>query len=63
MSYPAVSDKMRDGLKPKAVESKTHVLTVPCVGTNFYSGDTSSTIIFRIQHNPSGRYIDPRMHS
>lgn len=59
MSNPVVSDKMRYGLKPIAVESKAHLLTVPCVGTNVYSGDTSSTIIFRIQHNPSGRYIDP----
>ena len=59
MSNPVVSDKMRYGLKPIAVESKAHLLTVPCVGTNLYSGDTSSTIIFRIQHNPSGRYIDP----
>ena len=54
-----VSDKMRYGLKPIAVESKPHLITVPCVGTNLYSGDTSSTIIFRIQHNSSGRYIDP----
>ena len=59
MSHPVVSDKMRYGLKPIAVESKAHLLTVPCIGTNLYSGDTSSTIIFRIQHNPSGRYIDP----
>ena len=59
MSNPVVSDKMRYGLKPIAVESKAHLLTVPCVGTNLYSGDTSRTIIFRIQHNPSGRYIDP----
>ena len=55
MSKPVVSDKMRDRLKPIAVESKAHLLTVPCVGTNLYSGDTLSTIISRIQHNPSGR--------
>ena len=55
---PVVSDKMRYGLKPIAVESKAHVLTIPCIGTNSYKGDTSNTIIFRIQHNPSGRYID-----
>jgi len=58
-STPVVSDKMRYGLKPVAVESKAHILTYPCVGTNSYSGDTSSTIVFRIQHNPSGRYVDP----
>ena len=57
---PVVSDKMRYGLKPIAVESKAHVLTIPCIGTNSYKGDTSNTIIFRIQHNPSGRYIDPQ---
>ena len=58
-STPVVSDKMRYGLKPVGVESKAHVLTYPCVGTNSYDGDTSSTIVFRIQHNPSGRYVDP----
>ena len=56
---PVVSDKMRYGLKPIAVESKAHVLTLPCIGASEYTGDTSSTIIFRIQHNPSGRYVDP----
>ena len=30
MSHPVVSDKMRYGLKPIAVESKAHLLTVPC---------------------------------
>ena len=50
---------MRYGLLPIAVESKAHLLTVPCIGTNLCSGDTSSTIIFRIQQNPSGRYINP----
>ena len=59
MSNPVVSDKMRYGLKPIAVESKSHILTVPCIGTNTYSGDTGSTIVFRIMHNPGGRYIDP----
>lgn len=60
MAYvPVVSDKMRYGLKPIAVESKNHILTVPCIGTNIYPGNTSSTIVFRIQHNPSGRYVDP----
>ena len=58
MSNPVVSDKMSYGLKPIAVKSKAHLLTVPCVGTNLYSGDTSSTIIFRIQHNPSECYIN-----
>ena len=57
---PVVSDKMRYGLKPIAVESKAHLLTIPCVGTNTYKGDTSNTIVFRVQHNPSGRYIDPQ---
>ena len=56
---PVVSDKMRYGLKPIAVESKAHVLTLPCIGASEYTGDTSSTIIFHIQHNPSGRYVDP----
>ena len=58
MSNPVVSDKMRYGLKPLAVESKQHILTLPCLGTNLYEGTTGSTIIFRIQHNPSGRYVD-----
>ena len=31
MSYPVVSEKMHYGLKPIAVELKTHLLTVPCV--------------------------------
>ena len=44
---------------PSSNKSKAHLLTVLCIGTNVYTGDTSSTIIFRIQHNPSGRYIDP----
>ena len=56
---PVVSDKMKYGLKPIAVESKQHVLTLPCVGTNLYDGNTSSNIVFRIQHNPSGRFVDP----
>ena len=59
MSNPVVSDKMCYALKPIAVGSKGHLLTVPCIGTNLYTGDTSSTIFFRIQHNPSGRYIYP----
>ena len=41
MSNPVVSDKMHYGLKPIAVKSKAHLLTVPCVRTNLYSGDTS----------------------
>jgi len=57
---PVVSDKMRYGLKPIAVESKAHVLTLPCIGAASYDGDTSSTIVFRVQHNPSGRYVDPQ---
>ena len=56
---PVVSDKMKYGLKPIGVESKTHILTLPCVGTNKYEGNTSSNIVFRIQHNPSGRFVDP----
>ena len=53
---PVVSDKMCYGLKPIAVESKAHLLTIPCVGTNTYKG-ASNTIVFRVQHNPSGRYM------
>ena len=53
---PVVSDKMHYGLKAIAVESKAHLLTLPCIGTE----DTSNTIVFRIQQNPSGRYIDPQ---
>ena len=53
---PVVSDKMHYGLKPIAVESKAHLLTIPCVGTNTYKG-ASNTIVFRVQHNPSGRYM------
>ena len=56
---PVVSDKMRYGLKPIAVESKAHVLTLPCIGASNYVGDTSSNIVFRIQHNPSGRFVNP----
>ena len=56
MCNPVVSDKTHYGLKPIAVKSKAHLLTVPCVGTKLDSVDTSSTIIFRRQHN---QYIDP----
>jgi hypothetical protein len=59
MSHPVVSEKMRYGLKPIAVESKAHILSIGCQGTNIYDGNTSSTIIFRVNHNPGGRYIDP----
>ena len=60
MSNPVVSDKMGHGLKPLAVKSKAHLLTIPCVGTNQYSGDISNTIICKVQHNPSYSdcYID-----
>ena len=57
---PVVSEKMHYSLKPISVESKAHVLTLPCIGTNMYKGDTSNTIVFHIQHNQSGRYIDPQ---
>ena len=43
---PVVSDNMCYGLKPLAVESKAHVLTIPCIGTNTYKGGTSNTIVF-----------------
>ena len=59
MASPVVSDNMRYGLKLIAIGSKAHLLTVPCVGTNLYSGGTSRTIIFRIQHNPNKCYINP----
>ena len=59
MSTPVVSDRLRYGLKPIAVESKQSVLVIPALGTNVYEGSTSSTIVFRIPHNPSGRYVDP----
>jgi hypothetical protein len=59
MSNPVVSDRLRYGLKPVAVESKQSVITIPALGSTVYSGDTSSNIVFRIQHNPSGRYVDP----
>lgn len=59
MSNPVVSDRLRYGLKPVAVESKQSVITIPALGSTIYSGDTSSNIVFRIQHNPSGRYVDP----
>ena len=59
MSGPVVSDKMRYGLKPLAVTSKHHLITLNCLGTNVYKGETGSTIRFRLQHNPTGRYIDP----
>ena len=56
---PVVSDKMKYGLKPIGVSSNLSTITVPCVGTNAYEGNTSNTIMFRLQHNPSGRYVDP----
>ena len=57
-SLSAVSDKMKYAMKPIAVESKTHLLTLPFIGAASYTGDTSSNIFFRIQHNPSGRSVD-----
>ena len=57
--YPVVSDKLRYGLKPIAVESKCHIIQCPALGTNLYEGTTASSIVFRIQHNPSGRFVDP----
>lgn len=59
MSAPVVSDRLRYGLKPVAVESKQSVITIPALGATTYEGNTSSNIVFRIQHNPSGRYVDP----
>ena len=46
--HPVVSGTMRYGLKPIAVESKAHLITIPCIGTNTYAGDTSSTAIYLI---------------
>ena len=57
-SAPHVTTKMHYGLTPVAVESKAHILTLPCTGADSYPGDTSSNIVFRIQHNPSGWYVD-----
>ena len=57
--YPVVSDKLRYGLRPIAVESKCHIIQCPALGTNLYEGTTASSIVFRIQHNPSGRFVDP----
>ena len=57
---PVVSDKMTYGLKLIAIESNTFILTLPCIGVANYDGDTSSTIVFPIQHNPSSRYVDPK---
>ena len=45
---PVVSDKMHYGLKPIAVESKAHALTIPCISMNSYKGDTPNTTIFFI---------------
>jgi hypothetical protein len=56
---PVVSDRLRYGLKPVAVESKQSVITIPALGATTYDGNTSSNIVFRIQHNPSGRYVHP----
>ena len=38
------------GLKLIAVESKAHLLTLPCISTNMHKGGTSNTIVFPIQH-------------
>ena len=45
-------------LKANSCTIKAHLLMLPCIPTNTYNGDTSDTIVFRIQHNPNGRYID-----
>ena len=57
---PVARDKMQHGIKPIAVESKAHLLTIPCIGTNQYRGGTSNTLMSHIQHNPCGCYIDPQ---
>ena len=57
--YPVVSDTLRYELRPIAVESKCHIIQCPALGMNLYKGTTSSSIVFRIQHNPSGRFVDP----
>ena len=57
--YRVVSDKLRYGLRPKSVESKCHSILCPALGINLYEGTTASSIVFRIQHNPSGRFVDP----
>ena len=57
--YPVVSDKLRYSLRPIAVESKCHIIQCPALGTNLNEGSTALSIVFRIQHNPSGRFMDP----
>ena len=47
------------GFKPIAMESKAHVFMLPCVSAREYSGDMSLTIIFLIQHNPRGQFVNP----
>ena len=56
---PVVSDKMHYGLKPIAKETEAHGLTLPCVGAADCMSDTYLTTIFCIQHNPSGRFVNP----
>ena len=53
-SVSIVIDKNRYGLKPIAVETKAHMLTLLCVGSLTCDGDTLSNIVFRIKHKPSG---------
>ena len=46
--YPVVSDKLRYGLKPIAIESKCHIIQCPALETNLYEGTTASSIVIRI---------------
>ena len=51
---------MRYGLKLIAIELNAFILTLPCIGVASYDRDTSFTIVFPVQHNPSSRYVDPK---
>ena len=57
--YPVVIDKLQYGLTPIAVESKCHIIRCLALGANLDEGMTALAIVFRIQHNPSSRFVDP----
>ena len=56
--YSVVSDKLRCGLRLITVESKCHIIQCLALGMNLCEGTMASSIVFRIQHNPSGRFTD-----